>query len=279
MSASRSQSAAVTVVDGIGRTVSLAQPARRVVSLVPSTTESVAVLGRGDAVVGRTRYCVHPRPWVDSVPSVGGTKSPDLEEIAALTPDLILANQEENRPELWEPLSAIAPLYVAAPATVDEALGDLRTTATLLGADTAAAVWCERVGSARAAVQAAAQAAVQARGRPFRFAYLIWRAPWMAVNGSTYISSLLGEAGGVNVFADHASRYPVVTVDELQAAAPDVVLLPSEPFPFTLEHAAELGDLAERCRFVDGELLCWHGTRMAAGFPYLGEFLAEGLPA
>jgi iron complex transport system substrate-binding protein len=182
-----------------------------------------------------------------------------------------LANREENKPELWEPLSAIAPLYVAAPATVDDALGDLRATAALLGAERAAVAWCERIEQGRERVRAAA--------RPFRFAYLVWRAPWMSVNGGTYISALLGEAGGVNVFADREARYPAVTVDELEAAAPDVVLLPSEPYPFALEHAAELGTLADRCRFVDGELLCWHGTRMAAGFPYLGEFLAEGLPA
>jgi ABC-type Fe3+-hydroxamate transport system substrate-binding protein len=208
---------------------------------------------------------------VSSIPKVGGTKSPDLDAIAALQPDLILANQEENRPELWEPLSRIAPLYVAAPATVAEALDDLRATAKLLGAQAAAGVWCARIDDARAAVRAAA--------RPFTFAYLVWRAPWMAVNGNTYISAMLGEAGGRNVFADREARYPAVSLDELHTAAPDVVLRPSEPYAFTLEHAAELGALADRCRFVDGELLCWHGTRMAAGFPYLGDFLAEGLPA
>jgi iron complex transport system substrate-binding protein len=267
---SRSSSHELTLVDGIGQTVSLSEPARRVVSLVPSTTESLAVLGRGDTVVGRTRYCVHPMPWVESVPEIGGTKSPDLRAIAELAPDLILANQEENLPELWEPLRQIAPLWVAAPANVDEALGDLRAMAVFMGAEQAAAVWCEKIERARLSVHASA--------RSFRFAYLVWRAPWMAVNHQTYISALLGEAGGENVFADRSARYPAVTLDELKEADPDVVLLPSEPFPFELGHTAEFENLAPRCRFVDGELLCWHGTRMAAGFPYLGEFLAEGLP-
>jgi ABC-type Fe3+-hydroxamate transport system substrate-binding protein len=268
---SRSSPTDLTLMDGIGRSVSLAEPATRVVSLVPSTTESLAVLGRGDTVVGRTRFCVHPMPWVESVPEVGGTKSPDLGAIAELAPDLILANQEENLAELWEPLGQIAPLWVAAPTNVDEALADLRAMAVLLGAEHAASVWCEKIEHARRAVHSAA--------RPFRFAYMVWRAPWMAVNSRTYISALLAEAGGENVFADRSARYPVVTLDELKEAAPDVVLLPSEPFPFALEHTAEFEELGARCRFVDGELLCWHGTRMAAGFPYLGEFLAEGLPS
>ncbi len=257
----------LVVNDGLGRVVSLPAPARRVVSLVPSTTESLAVLGRGDLVVGRTRWCVHPRPWVDDVPVVGGTKSPDLAAVAALAPDLILANQEENRPALWEPLAAIAPLYVAWPRTVDEALEDLRRTGALVGADATADAWCARIGAERARVVDAA--------RPFRYAYLVWREPWMAAGDDTYIAALLGEAGGVNVLAGREERYPAVTVDELVAAAPDVVLLPSEPYPFTEEHAADLGPLAPRARLVDGELLCWHGTRMAAGFPYLGELAAS----
>jgi hypothetical protein len=101
----------------------------------------------------------------------------------------------------------------------------------------------------------------------------------MAVSGDTYISALLGEAGGINVFAEGEKRYPAVTLDHLREAGPDVVLLPSEPYPFAPEHASELEELAERCCFVDGELLCWHGTRMAAAFPYLRDFLAQGLPA
>ncbi len=272
MSASDSDCPApgVRVVDGMGRCVELPAPAERVVSLVPSTTESLAVLGRGDKVVGRTRYCVHPAPWVQSVPEVGGTKSPDLERIRALQPDLILANEEENRPELWDELSAIAPLYVAWPRTLDEALDDLESTATLIGADRTAKAFRTRIEQERAALRSWKEQ----QAAPFRFAYLVWRQPWMAVNAETYISSLLSEAGGLNVFAGRERRYPAVSVDELLAEEPDIVFLPSEPFPFGSEHAAELGALQDRCRLVDGEMLCWHGTRMAVGLPYLADLLA-----
>ena len=91
-------SGSVTVVDGVGRSVSLDAPPQRIISLVPSTTETLAALGAGPRLVGRTRYCVHPQPWVEGIPSVGGTKNPDLEAIVGLGPDLLLGNEEENRP-------------------------------------------------------------------------------------------------------------------------------------------------------------------------------------
>lgn len=247
------------VVDGIGREVQLAAPPRRIVSLVPSTTETLAELGLGERVVGRTRFCVHPAPWVQSVPAVGGTKDPDPEAIAALRPDLVLANQEENLPSLFPELAALAPLAVAYPRGVDEARDDLRRTARLTGSERAAAPWLARIDAARASLRPA----------PFTFACLVWRRPWMAAGDDTYLSALMGELGGRNVLA---GRYPELTLDELVAADPDTVLLPSEPYPFAERHLEHLEPLRDRCRFVDGELLTWHGTRMALA---LESFAAE----
>src|SRR5262245_31455446 len=107
---------------------------QRLVSLVPSTTETLAALGVGERVVGRTRYCVRPRPWVDTVPEVGGTKDPDLPAIAALRPDLILVNREENRLEQFPALEAIAPLWVGFPRDVDGALQEVVGLAQAVGA-------------------------------------------------------------------------------------------------------------------------------------------------
>ena len=105
-----------------------------------------------------------------------------------------------------------------------------------------------------------------------RFAYLIWREPWMAVNGDTFVSALLTDAGGRNVFASHTDRYPTITPGELAAADPHVVLLSTEPFPFKSSHADELAELSglprERFQIVDGEMLSWHGSRTPAGIDY-----------
>ena len=249
------------VVDGTGREVVLPRAPRRIVSLVPSTTETLASLGLGGAVVGRTRYCVHPRPWVDGVPTVGGTKTPDLVRIAALEPDLILANEEENRPAHFPELETVAPLYVARPRDVTSAVEDVRRLGQLTGAEEAADLWESALRPDLEALRAAA--------RPFSYACLVWRSPWMAADDTTYIAGLLGEAGGRNVIGEGASRYPEVSLEELVAADPDVVLLPSEPYAFEPEHADELGPLAERACLLDGERLCWHGTRLAEALPWL----------
>jgi ABC-type Fe3+-hydroxamate transport system substrate-binding protein len=236
-------------------------PPRRIVSLVPSATETLAVLGAADRVAGRTRWCVRPQPWVRSVPEVGGTKDPDLAAIAALRPDLIVVNEEENRREHFDALQRIAPLHAAFPRDVDGAVRDLLELAGRLGAKPAGAALAGRIGRQRSALRAGA--------RPFRFAYAVWRAPWRLAGPDTFVSALLAEAGGVNVAPAGPGRYPPVTPRELQVLLPDVVLLPSEPFEFGVAHAAELGPLAGCARLVDGALLCWHGARLEGGLAYL----------
>jgi ABC-type Fe3+-hydroxamate transport system substrate-binding protein len=116
-----------------------------------------------------------------------------------------------------------------------------------------------------------------------RFAYLIWREPWMVAGGDTFVSALLSLPQGTNVFADRSERYPAVTVEDIVAAKPDVVLLSSEPFPFKALHADELASLTrlprERLMLVDGEMLSWHGSRTIAGIEYAERVMAEARDA
>lgn len=239
-------------------------PPQRLISLVPSTTETLSVLGAGARVVGRTRYCIHPRPWVDSVPVVGGTKDPDLSAIAALQPDLILVNREENRPEQFRALEAIAPLWVGFPRDVEGALQETAALAQSVGAPMEGEALVDRLRVGRAAFQRAAS------GRPaWRFVCFVWRRPWRAAGPDTFASALLAELGGVNGLPPGRGRYPPCEPEALAAIAPDLVLLPSEPYPFEAAHAAELGSLAPRARLVDGELLFWHGARLAEAFAAL----------
>jgi ABC-type Fe3+-hydroxamate transport system substrate-binding protein len=260
------------ILDDLGVTWSFPRPPARVVSLVPSTTETVFDLGRGDALVGRTRFCERPEA-ARRAATVGGTKDVDVEAVLALAPDVVLANREENVAEQVAALAARVPVVVAASATVDDALRDLARTARLLGAD--ATPWREAIVAARGAL-------APWRAAPVRGLCLIWRGPWMAVGGDTFVSSVLAEAGVINVLGDRV-RYPEVTAEQIAALDPEVVVLPTEPFPFRARHAEELAAATglPRERFVgaDGQHLTWHGTRLARALPALEAARRQGWPS
>ena len=250
----------------------------RVISLCPSLTELVFDLGRGDTLVGRTKFCVHPADRVAAVEAVGGTKNPRLDRVVALHPDLVLLNEEENRREDAAALAAAGvSLHVSFPRDASETAAMVRSIGDALGATPAAARIAGEIEARTARVRAGA-AARAARGEPpVRWAYLIWRRPWMAAGGDTFVSSLLDQAGGVNVLGTADARYPEVTADALRTADPEVIFLSSEPFPFAERHVdelvAETGLPRERFRFADGELLSWHGSRTVAGVDYADALL------
>jgi ABC-type Fe3+-hydroxamate transport system substrate-binding protein len=238
----------------------------RLVSLVPSTTETLFALGRGADLVGYTRFCVHPEGEVSAERWIGGTKNPRTTRIVELRPDLVLANREENRPEDVATLEAAGiPVWVAEPRTVTDAIADLRAMGTLLGRHEQGEALALQVE------QALAEARAYAPTEPRTYAYLIWRDPWLVAGQETFISDLLAQGGGHNPFT---GRYPEVTLDELHDV--ERVLLASEPFPFAEQHREELlaaGFAPEQVRLVDGERLSWHGVRLLRGLPYLREAL------
>ena len=250
----------------------------RIVSLCPSLTELVYDLGRGDALVGRTKFCIHPADRVAAVETVGGTKNPKLARIVALAPDLVLLNEAENPREDAEALAAAGiPLHVSFPRDAAGTAAMVRDIGAALHARDAAESIAADIEARSARVRAAADARAATGAPPVRWAYLIWRRPWMAVNGDTFVHALLAQAGGANVFADAPARYPEIAPAALAAADPDVVLLSSEPFPFTDAHAdelaAETGLPRARFRLADGELLSWHGSRTPAGVDYAASVL------
>jgi iron complex transport system substrate-binding protein len=255
----------------------------RLVSLCPSLTELVFDLGRGDALVGRTKFCVHPAHAVDRVEKVGGTKNPKLERIVALRPDLVLMNEEENRREDAESLAAAGVrVHASFPRDALDTAAMVRDIARVVDAADAGEAIAAEIERRSAAVREAVARRRAVGEPPVRWAYLIWRRPWMAAGGDTFVSALLEQAGGENVFArhpaDHPTRYPAVTEAEIAAADPSLVLLATEPFPFADRHVEELakstGLSRERFRIVDGELLSWHGSRTVAGVDYAASVLA-----
>ena len=262
-------SAGVTATDSLprsggalGRTVRLHAPPCRIVSLVPSLTELLAALGLDDEVAGLTRFCVHPAGWKARKPIVGGTKNVRVDRVQALRPDLVLANKEENEREQVEAIARFAPVYVTDIGTVDEAIREIRAVGQLVNREAEAESMARKAEAGFAALEA------DAPDPPIRAAYLIWREPWMAAGGDTYISDVMRRAGFQNVHAAHA-RYPSVDLPDLAAA--DVVLLSSEPYPFDKTHAAEVERAAPgvRTALVDGEAFSWYGARTAEAPAYL----------
>lgn len=246
-----------TVTDMLGRAVTLPATPRRIVSLVPSQTELLHDLGLDDAVVGITKFCVHPEAWFRSKARIGGTKDVRFERVAALQPDLILANKEENVQAQVEALEALCPVWVSDIHTLGEALAMIRSVGDLCGKGAEGAALAEEIegGFARLAPDSAA--------RPKKVAYGIWRDPWMWAGGDTFIHDLLQCCGWDNALAD-VPRYPAVSLEALAAAQPDLVLLSSEPYPFGEKHIAEVRAAlpAADVQLVDGELFSWYGSRL-----------------
>ena len=266
------------LVDASGVALELATPPRRIVSLIPSTTELLCALGLADALVGVTVYCVEPRDVVRDKTRVGGEKDPDLRVIAALTPDLVVANIEENRAEDVAALRAAGlPVWVTYPRTVAEGLAMIRELGELTGT-------AERARALLATLQPLYERvrADAAARNPVSVFYPIWRRPWMTIGADTYVHDLLATCGGVNVFGDQM-RYPTVTLDEVAARAPAVILLPDEPFRFRRAHVADFEAYASvpavrdrRIHLVDGKRFSWHGPRLAEALQTVPDLLAGG---
>ena len=240
-------------------------PAHRIVSLVPSTTELLCTLGLADALVGVTVYCVEPREVVRTKTRVGGEKDPDLATIRALAPDLVIANIEENTREHVEALRAAGlRVWLTYPRSVAESLAMIRDLGEVTGARAAA----EALLAELTALHAEVRARLAGR-RPTPVFYPIWRDPWMTIGRDTYIHDLLATCGGANVFGDR-DRYPTITLADAAARAPEVVLLPDEPFRFRRAHLRELEAYPDvpavrsgRLHLVDGKRFSWHGPRLA----------------
>lgn len=244
-------------------------PPNTVVSLVPSITESLFDLDLGGRVIGVTDYCTRPADKITSLPKIGGTKNPDIEKIIALKPELVIANHEENRKKDVDALLAAGlKVWVTYPRTVPDVFNLLWNIMYVF--DHTEMVervrWLERNYDW---VIGATKSREERDGYLTRVFVPIWFDPLMTPTADTYIHDLLAVCGGQNVFADRADgRYPRIDWAEVEAAQPEVILLPSEPFAFGPEHiplfqrldipAAKHG----RIHLVDGALLTWHGTRI-----------------
>lgn len=246
----------VTVSDVRGTEFRFDGPPRRVVSLVPSLTETLFAIGAGDSVVGVTQFCIFPE-GLDR-PRVGGTKNPDVDAIRALQPDLVHMNLEENLERHADAIREFAPVFVTEPKTVADVASHIEQLGAIHGRTKEAGGFAQQIRDEEAALRGA---------HPFSFACPIWKKPWMWCGGDTYVSNLVASAGGRNVLGDR-ERYPAVELAEVLAMRPDVVFLPDEPYLFREEDARELGAVRVVGPFP-GHLFTWHGVRTLEGLRWL----------
>ncbi|MGC9667203.1 helical backbone metal receptor [Planosporangium sp. 12N6] len=220
-------------------------PPRRVVSLVPSLTETVAVTAPG-LLVGATDYCTHPASL--DVARVGGSKYPSLPRVLELRPDLVLANAEENRPEDVAALRAAGvPVWVTFPRTVDEAFGSLARMLAVLGADRPG--WLDDARREWAAPPE----------YDLRVVVPVWRRPWIVLGGGTFAGDVLARLGLVNAYAEAPERYPRPALAEIPAC--DLVVLPDEPYAFSAADGPESFG-GRPCALVSGRHLTWYGPSL-----------------
>ncbi|ASW57883.1 cobalamin-binding protein [Plantactinospora sp. KBS50] len=241
-------------------------PPRRVVSLVPSLTEAIAVTAP-ELLAGATDYCTHPAGL--DVPRVGGTKYPDLERILAADPDLVVANAEENRREDVEALRAAGvPVWVTFPRTLDAALVSLDRLLAALGRTT---------GPPWLAAARAAWAAPPVPAGRRRAVVPVWRRPWVVLGSGTFAGDLLARLGVRNCYADAAQRYPRPALSELLDQRPELVVLPDEPYPFSDRDGPE-AFAGIPAALLSGRHLTWYGPSLAEAPALLAAQLAAANP-
>lgn len=253
--------------DQLNRTVALPQwPPQRIISLVPSQTELLFDLGLETEVVGITKFCLHPAHWFQEKKRVGGTKTLHFQKIADLKPDLIIGNKEENTREQIEVLAEQYPVWMSDVLDLNSALEMIDNIGKLTNRSAKAEVIARDISTGFAGLAEM----VRPQPRRIKVAYLIWRKPFMAAASDTFIQDMLNKAGFDNVFT-HLTRYPEISIESLQAAAPDLILLSSEPYPFQEKHIREIQDYCpdSRVMLVDGEMFSWYGSRLLKAAGYL----------
>lgn len=250
----------LTIQDHLGRTITISQPPKRIISLVPAITETMYHLGLENEIIGRTRFCIHPQDKVSKAMNIGGTKEIKLDRIHDLNPDLIIAEKEENTKEIVETLEQHYPVFVFEVKKITDVYRMIQDIGKLTEREEKSLILVEEI-------QSAFQTLPNVNGK--RAAYVIWKKPYMVVGGDTYIQSLLEKFGFINPFTLFEGRYPVVTEEDFLEANLDYIFLATEPYPFREQHLEEFQKMLPNVKVVilDGEMF-WYGAKMLEAASY-----------
>jgi ABC-type Fe3+-hydroxamate transport system substrate-binding protein len=251
--------------DQLNRKIELPPVPKRIISVVPSQTELLFYLGLDEQVIGITKFCIHPADKFKTITKVGGTKQLNIELIKELRPDLIIANKEENDQSQIEALMAVCPVWISDINNLDAAYDMILKVGGLVDKEAQA-------HSLVADIKHQFSLFIT-QPLPLKTAYLIWRKPYMVAARQTFIDDMLQKCGLINVF--DSDRYPEVTPEMLIAANPELVLLSSEPYPFTQKHIGEFKTLLPNTRviLVDGEMFSWYGSRLLHAPAYFKQLI------
>jgi ABC-type Fe3+-hydroxamate transport system substrate-binding protein len=243
-----------TTQNHTGKFLTITSPPHRIISLVPSITELLANLNLDDRVVGITKFCVHPNEWYRTKTRIGGTKNINIAKIQQLQPDLIIANKEENVKEQIEHLEMVCPVFTTVVDSVASGIQMIRDIGKITDTEKEANNIADQI------IKNLKNAEPD---RKINTLYLIWKEPYMAAGGDTFISDMMHYAGFKNALSE-MKRYPSLSEDDIRKYNPELILLSSEPYPFKEKHIQELQEICPDANvmLVDGEMFSWYGSRM-----------------
>ncbi len=243
----------------------------RIISLVPSITETLFHLDLSQHIVGITEYCIEPQPLVNTVAKIGGVKNPDFKKIMELNPDIIVCNIEENGYNNIKKLGSIAPLSLSDVKSIDDTTDYINKLGLIFNREEKAVNINNNIKNSLS--------------RIVRYntdiLYLIWKAPFMSINRDTYISDVLHKFGLNNVCSHYKERYMKLSDKELLSLSPQLIILPDEPFEFTLSDRLELENMFDenvKVIMVDGKNTTWYGWRTSYGIDYLVSLFEKLFP-
>jgi len=257
--------------DQMGREITINYPPKRIVSIVPSQTELLFDLGLDQEIIGLTKFCIHPIEKFAERTKVGGTKKLNIDLIKDLKPDLIIGNKEENTQSDIEDLAEYFPVWMSDIFTLDDAMKTISEIGVLVDRAPEASYLNHLISTGFNDLKTLALQ----HNIDKKVAYLIWRKPFMAAGKNTFIDDILLNNGMTNVVLQ--SRYPEITLAELKDTDCNLILLSSEPYPFSEKHISEIQVAIPNVKvmLVDGEMFSWYGSRLVKAVQYFFEFQKE----
>lgn len=241
----------------------------RIVSLVPSQTELLSYLGLENEVVGITKFCIHPQKWFKEKTKVGGTKKINFEKIEHLSPDLIIANKEENVKSQVEKLSQKYDVWITDVNNLADSIKMINYIGKITNRSKHASILSLEIEKGFEKLKAIASQKIK-----IPTAYFIWKDPYMVAANHTFINAMMKYCGLQNIFSDQ-NRYPEISLNELKHNKTELILLSSEPYPFKEKHKEEIQRIVPgvKIELADGEMFSWYGNRLLKSVDYFLSFL------